>query len=65
MKKVLYFFPDDLGAQNAGNITRAMHLLQYFKSRQYQVDFVSIRNEKADPDADEHTLNLLNQKQLG
>lgn len=66
MKKVLYFFPDIMGLQNAGNITRAMYLLRYFKSRQYEVDFAGIRNEYPDTEqsSDAYTINLLKEKQL-
>lgn len=40
--KVLYFFPDNPLLKNAGNKTRVLNLLNYFKSRNILVDFVSI-----------------------
>src|SRR5215217_2988487 len=48
MKKILYFFPDDVAKQNAGNKTRALELLKYFKHRGVQVDFASLQFESAD-----------------
>ena len=46
MKKVLYFFPDDITRQTAGNITRALYLLKYFNQKGFAVDFVSVIDEK-------------------
>ncbi len=66
MKKVLYFFPDDLGNQNAGNITRALHLLGYFKHRQFEVDFAGLQAEgdaKAGQNNDAVTRFLRNHNQ--
>lgn len=42
MKKILYFFPDDITQPNAGNKTRAVNLLHYFKERGFEVDFASL-----------------------
>lgn len=64
MKKALYFFPDNMALQNAGNITRAMYLLKYFSQKGYEVDFAGIRNEKGDPGADQTTINLLKGNKL-
>jgi hypothetical protein len=41
MKKILFFMPDNPLKQNAGNKIRALSLLEYFKSRNFQVHFVS------------------------
>jgi glycosyltransferase involved in cell wall biosynthesis len=41
MKKVLFFMPDNPLKKNAGNKIRALSFLQYFKSRDIHVDFVS------------------------
>jgi glycosyltransferase involved in cell wall biosynthesis len=46
MKRILYFFPDNVTEQNAGNKARAMGLLKYFRHKKFKVDFVSIKNEK-------------------
>lgn len=40
MKKVLYFFPQNLMKSNAGNLTRAWTLLNYFKYKKFSVDYV-------------------------
>jgi hypothetical protein len=64
MKKVLYFFPDDMALQNAGNITRAMYLLRYFKQKGFEVDFAGIRNEKGNPTADQQATDLLQREKL-
>ena len=42
MKKVLYFFPENPLEKNAGNKTRVLQLLNYFRKREFEVDFVSI-----------------------
>src|SRR3546814_4127783 len=41
MKKVLYFFPENPLERNAGNKTRALQLLHYFRDRNMAVDFMS------------------------
>lgn len=41
MKKVLFFMPDNPLKKNAGNRTRALSMLSYFKSRDFEIDFVS------------------------
>ncbi|MBB6236690.1 glycosyltransferase involved in cell wall biosynthesis [Pedobacter sp. AK013] len=41
MKKVLFFMPDNPLKKNAGNRTRALSMLGYFKSRNFEIDFVS------------------------
>lgn len=41
MKKVLFFMPDNPLKKNAGNRTRALSMLDYFKSRNFEIDFVS------------------------
>lgn len=64
MKKVLYFFPDDMSQQNAGNITRAMYLLKYFKQKGHTVDFASIKHEKPGKNTDQETVALLKDNQL-
>jgi len=43
MKNILYFFPENPLENNAGNKTRALQLLRYFKNRGMKVDFVSLR----------------------
>jgi glycosyltransferase involved in cell wall biosynthesis len=43
MKRILYFFPENPLENNAGNKTRALQLLRYFKDRGMHVDFVSLR----------------------
>lgn len=40
MKRVLFFYPDNPFITNQGNNARALALLQYFKNRNFQVDFV-------------------------
>ncbi len=65
MKKVLYFFPDNMGRQNAGNITRAMYLLRYFRQRGITVDFAGIRNETGDQQyTDQQVTDLLQRSGL-
>jgi hypothetical protein len=59
MKKVLYFFPDNVGKQTAGNKTRAIQLLKYLKERGYHVDFVSLKHEKVDQDTEQQTIDYL------
>ena len=39
--KVLFFMPDNPLKKNAGNRTRALSMLSYFKSRNFEIDFVS------------------------
>ena len=41
MGKVLFFMPDNPLKKNAGNRTRALSMLSYFKSRNFEIDFVS------------------------
>ncbi|MCG2618005.1 glycosyltransferase family 4 protein [Terrimonas sp. NA20] len=41
MKKVLYFFPLNPADRNSGSISRALGLLNYFRDRSMQVDFIS------------------------
>ncbi|QEC51991.1 glycosyltransferase involved in cell wall biosynthesis [Anseongella ginsenosidimutans] len=41
MKKVLYFFPENPLERNAGNKTRALQLLQYFRDRKLAADLMS------------------------
>ncbi|MCX2495844.1 glycosyltransferase [Pedobacter sp. PF22-3] len=41
MKKVLFFMPDNPLKKNAGNRTRALSMLGYFRSRNFEIDFVS------------------------
>ncbi|WP_412467003.1 glycosyltransferase [Pedobacter sp. KLB.chiD] len=41
MKKVLFFMPDNPLKKNAGNRTRALSMLSYFRSRNFEIDFVS------------------------
>jgi glycosyltransferase involved in cell wall biosynthesis len=64
MKKVLYFFPDDLGKQNAGNKTRALELLKYFKHRGMQVDFASLQYESADRGGSQDTIDFIKDNSL-
>jgi glycosyltransferase involved in cell wall biosynthesis len=59
MKKVLYFFPDDVAKQNAGNKTRALELLKYFKQRGIQVDFASLQYESADRGGTQETIDFI------
>lgn len=44
MKKILYFFPKMSLKNNAGNVTRVISLLKYFKSRDISVDFYGLKN---------------------
>jgi hypothetical protein len=64
MKKVLYFFPDNIGIQTAGNKTRAIHLLKYFNQKGYGVDFVSIKHEKIDKGTEQETIDFLKKDKL-
>ena len=64
MKRILYFFPDNIGLQNAGNKTRAFHLLRYFKDRGCTVDYVSLKNEKGDNGTSEDAINFLTENKL-
>jgi glycosyltransferase involved in cell wall biosynthesis len=57
--RVLYFFPDDLGQQTAGNKTRAIELLKYFKERRIDVDFAGLSNEKGDSAPDKKAIGFL------
>lgn len=41
MRRVLFFMPDNPLKKNAGNRTRALSMLAYFKSRNFEIDFVS------------------------
>ena len=41
MRKVLFFMPDNPLKKNAGNRTRALSMLSYFRSRNFEIDFVS------------------------
>jgi glycosyltransferase involved in cell wall biosynthesis len=41
MRRVLFFMPDNPLKKNAGNRTRALSMLSYFKSRNFEIDFVS------------------------
>lgn len=59
MRKVLYFFPDNVGKQTAGNKTRAIQLLKYLKGRGYQVDFASLKHEKFDKGTEPETIDFL------
>ena len=64
MKKILYFFPDNIGIQSSGNKTRAIYLLKYFKQKGYKVDYVSLKHEKEDQDTEQETVDLLKNNQL-
>lgn len=64
MKRVLYFFPDNIGQQTAGNKTRAIQLLKYFKEKGYQVDFASLLHEKVDIGTEQQTINFLKDNNL-
>jgi glycosyltransferase involved in cell wall biosynthesis len=59
--RVLYFFPKNLAQSNAGSITRALYILKYFKQRNIDVDFVSLKQDVA---SDQLVLNMLETKQL-
>lgn len=41
MRRVLFFMPDNPLKKNAGNRTRALSMLSYFRSRNFEIDFVS------------------------
>jgi len=64
MKKVLYFFPDDVAKQNAGNKTRALELLKYFKDRGVQVDFATLQYEGADRGSTPETVDFIKNNNL-
>lgn len=59
MKKVLYFFPDDVAKQNAGNKTRALELLKYFKQRNIAVDFATLQYEGVDRGSTQETVDFI------
>ena len=46
MTKILYFYPDNPLNLNQGNNARANNLLHYFKSRQFDIDFVGEHKKK-------------------
>ncbi|MDB5128623.1 glycosyltransferase [Mucilaginibacter sp.] len=62
--RVLYFFPDDLGQQTAGNKTRAIELLKYFKERKIHVDLAGLKNEKGDSASDKKAIGFLKNNSL-
>nr|WP_294791290.1 glycosyltransferase [uncultured Mucilaginibacter sp.] len=64
MKKVLYFFPDDVAKQNAGNKTRALELLKYFKERKIQVDFATLPYEGIDRGSTSETVHFIKSNNL-
>lgn len=64
MKKVLYFFPDDVAKQNAGNKTRAVELLKYFKERKIQIDFATLEYEGIDRGSTSETINFIKSNNL-
>jgi len=64
MKKVLYFFPDDVAKQNAGNKTRALELLKYFKKRGITVDFATLKYEDTDRGSPPETIDFVKDKGL-
>jgi glycosyltransferase involved in cell wall biosynthesis len=43
--KILYFYPENPTALNQGNNTRAFALLQYFKNRNYKIDYVGVASK--------------------
>jgi len=59
MKKVLYFFPDDVAKQNAGNKTRALALLKYFKDREIHLDFATLQYEGPDRGSTTETIDYV------
>ncbi|SBW05887.1 glycosyltransferase family 4 protein [uncultured Dysgonomonas sp.] len=44
MKRILYFMPYLSFENNAGNITRVISLLKYFKQRNFKVDYYGIKD---------------------
>lgn len=64
MKNVLYFFPDNIGQQTAGNKTRAIQLLKYFKERGCHVDFVSLKHERPEQGSEQDTIDFLKTNKL-
>ncbi|MGY3210999.1 glycosyltransferase [Mucilaginibacter sp. HD30] len=64
MKKVLYFFPDNVAKQNAGNKTRALELLKYFKERGIEVDFATLQYEDADRGSPAGTIDFIKDRGL-
>ncbi|MBB4035899.1 glycosyltransferase involved in cell wall biosynthesis [Dysgonomonas hofstadii] len=44
MKRILYFMPKLELKNNAGNVTRVISLLRYFKNRGFYVDYFGIKN---------------------
>ncbi|MCF0061718.1 glycosyltransferase family 4 protein [Dyadobacter chenwenxiniae] len=59
MKKTLYFFPDDVGITTSGNKTRVRCLLDYFKTRSFEVHFVSLKHERDTALQHQHTSDIL------
>ena len=43
--KILYFYPENPLLLNQGNHVRAISLLNYFKDRKIEIDFVSEQSE--------------------
>ncbi|MGY4537515.1 glycosyltransferase involved in cell wall biosynthesis [Mucilaginibacter sp. UYNi724] len=64
MKRVLYFFPDNLGQLNAGNKTRAIELLSFFKARGIGVDFATLKAEKRNFYNEDEALTFIKNNKL-
>ena len=57
MKKILYFYPHKFGELTDGIHTRIVTILEYFKSREFEVDFVCLENATVkDPYVVKHNL---------
>lgn len=68
MKKVLYFMPDLSLKDIAGNITRVISLLEYFKNRGIEVDYFGVKDWcEWKPDSVEQMMNtgLVNKVIIG
>ena len=59
--RLLYFYPENPLLKNQGNNARALALLEYFKSRAIEVDFVGVY---ADNFQHEDISNLKNERYI-
>lgn len=59
-KNILYFFPQRPLQSNAGSVTRAIALLNYFKNRGFQVDFVNSNDDWGEELSEDDRAELVN-----